>query len=265
MDRQLSKELKKLKKREEKFLNKKENALLKSKIAPMMNKIQEKIPAKLKSTLENAFFKGFQLVFEKGNTYIEKTYDKDKIQLEHDLNNYAVDKKMGKKYIKRLDKQVNHSKLVNSSFSVLEGGVLGVLGIGLPDIPLFIAVIMRTVYEIALNYGYDYKKEEEKAYILLVISGAMTQGSRQQIFNEQLDELGNQIDQQVQGDINLEERIKETAQVLSEAMLTAKFIQGIPVVGAVGGIVNYHMIRKIGRYASVKYKKRYLMKKTENK
>ena len=44
-------------------------------------------------------------------------------------------------------------------------------------------------------------------------------------------------------------------------MLTAKFIQGIPIVGAIGGVVNYSIIKRIGEYASLKYKKRYLNRK----
>nr|WP_250637592.1 EcsC family protein [Clostridium formicaceticum] len=115
------------------------------------------MPDKLKLTLENAFSKGFQLVFEKGEVYIEKTYKKDRIKLEYDLNNCAIDKDLSKKYIKRLDKQANYAKMLNTSFTVLEGGVLGFLGIGLPDIPLFIAVIMRTIYEVALSYSMIIK------------------------------------------------------------------------------------------------------------
>lgn len=37
--------------------------------------------------------------------------------------------------------------------SGVEGVGLGLLGIGLPDIPLFTAVILKSVYEIALSYG----------------------------------------------------------------------------------------------------------------
>lgn len=261
MKRELKKQLKRIDKQEKKILNKQENRLFKTKIGPVKEKIQGKIPDKLRLTLESAFLKGFQLVFEKGNKYIEKTYNRNKIQLEYDFNNYAIDKKLTRKYIKRLDKQANHLKELNSSFSILEGGVLGALGIGLPDIPLFISLIMKTIYEIALSYGYDYNAQEERAYILLIICGAMTQGHRKREFNEQIKRLGNRIDQQMDTKINLEDQIKVVAHILSETMLMAKFIQGIPIIGVVGGAVNYNIIKKIGKYASLKYKKRYLLKK----
>lgn len=265
MDRELNRQFKRLDKREQRILNKKENKIIKSKVTPIMNQIQGKIPEKLRLTLEIAFSKSFQLVFEKGDIYIEKTYKKDRIKLEYDLNNYAVDKKLCKKYIDRIDKQADSAKMINTSFTVLEGGVLGFFGIGLPDIPLFIALIMRTIHEVALSYGYDYKSEEEKGYMLLMICGAMSQGEKQKKFNEQINRLGNRIDQQMKIEIDLKELMRDTTEVLAEAMLVGKFVQGIPVVGAVGGLVNYTIIKKIGRYTAIKYKKRYLLKKVRDR
>lgn len=261
MNRELIKQIKQINKKERRILNKGKNTLFKSTINPIKGKIEEKIPDKLIFTLEAAFYKGFQLVFEKGHVYIEKTYNKDKLRLEHDLNDYALDKNASKKYIKRLDKQAKTSKRINTGISIIEGGILGVLGIGLPDIPLFISVIMKTIYEIAISYGYGYETEEEKVYILLLICSAMSEGHIQEKFNEQADKLGLNIDNENEIEIYLEDQVKTTAIVLSDAMLTAKFIQGIPIIGAVGGIVNYNIIKKIGKYSGLKYKKRYLLKK----
>lgn len=261
MSRQFDKQVKQIKREEHKLLNKKENPLWKASIEPVTDKIQSYIPGKLRTALETAFYKGFRLVFEKGNIYIEKTYDKDKIQLEYDLNNYAIGKSTDRKYRKRLDLHSRQSQMINSSISVIEGGVLGAFGIGLPDIPLFLSLVMKSVYEIALSYGYHYETEEEKAYVLLLICTAMTKQERQKEFYQKLENLGESIDYNMIPEINLEEHIKTTAGVLSESLLTAKFIQGIPLVGAVGGIVNYNIIRKISKFAGVKYKKRYYMNK----
>lgn len=120
---------------------------------------------------------------------------------------------------------------------------------------------MKSIYEIALSYGYGYDTNNEKEYVLLLINGAMTNGGKQKEWNRKINELGDSIDQNIITDIDLEEQMKYTAGVLSDALLTAKFIQGIPVVGAVGGIVNYNIIRKINRFASLKYKKRYYLRK----
>ena len=56
----------------------------------------------------------------------------------------------------------------------------------------------------------------------------------------------------------MDKEIIRTSKILSDSMLTSKFVQGIPIVGAVGSIVNYRIINKISKYASIKYKKRYL-------
>jgi hypothetical protein len=45
-------------------------------------------------------------------------------------------------------------------------------------------------------------------------------------------------------------------------MLLLKFIQGLPVVGIVGGAANPVYYSKIMKYVQLKYRKRYLLKQT---
>lgn len=264
MDRVYAKQMNKINRKEKSFLKTKEIPLVKNKISPLMEKLQDIIPEKLSTTLETAFYKGFKLAFEKGNKYIEKTYNKDNKKFEFEINDYAIEKKFNNMSIKRLDKPSLYSNALNTSFSILEGGVLGVLGIGLPDIPIFISLILKTINEVALSYGFDYNTAEEKAYILLLIQGALTKEDRQWEVNQELDALSDRIDHLRGSDLDLEEYIKASSKVLSDTLLTAKFIQGIPLVGAVGGAVNFNVLQKIGRFSKLKYKKRYLLKKFGN-
>lgn len=120
-----------------KILSKKKSKLYEERVNPIKEKIQEKIPERVKGTLEEAFYKGFNLVLSKGRKYIEKLYDKEKIQTEHDIMNYAVEKSTTKKNIKKLDGLSKKSTFFN-----------------------------KTIYEIAISYGFDYGKEEEQVYIL---------------------------------------------------------------------------------------------------
>ncbi|MFA9377808.1 MAG: EcsC family protein [Lachnotalea sp.] len=46
-------------------------------------------------------------------------------------------------------------------------------------------------------------------------------------------------------------RKKETSQVLSNSLLVAKVIQGIPIIGALGGVVNPVIISRVGKYANL--------------
>ena len=45
-------------------------------------------------------------------------------------------------------------------------------------------------------------------------------------------------------------------------MLLAKFVQGIPVAGILGGISNPVYYRRILYYVQLKYQKRYLLQKS---
>jgi hypothetical protein len=47
---------------------------------------------------------------------------------------------------------------------------------------------------------------------------------------------------------------------LASSMLVAKFIQGITLVGTIGGGFNYYWIHRITKIAGIKYKKRFLQR-----
>ena len=261
MSKGIEKQLMKVEKQENKCLQNSKSGKDNSE-SSIKNKIEDKIPVKLRETLYLAFYKAFKLVFEKGTDYIEKTYNKEDMKLEHDLNDIAIDQRPTRKYIKRMDKQSNKSKFLNTSIATVEGSVLGLLGIGIPDIPVIISLIIRQLYEISLSYGYDYERDEEKAYILLIICGSLTKGTKQLEFNRKIDDLGATLDKDIVTDINLEDQIEETANILADELLVAKFIQGIPVVGLVGGVVNNKISFQVGKYGKIKYKKRYLLSKS---
>ncbi|MFU7515104.1 EcsC family protein [Clostridium sp. HCS.1] len=260
MSKFINKEINKLNKKENKILNKKKNKLIKDKISPISEKIQGKIPDKLKSTLESAFYNAFKVVIKNGSKYIEKLYNKEKIKLDHEINDYSLNKRMTRKSLKLIDSQGKKSKLINSTISTVEGVGLGLLGIGIPDIPVFISMILKTVYEIALSYGFNYEKEEEKIYILNLINVALSSEEEKQIYNEKLNNIENKIILGLDIENILDEEIKETSKVLSNSLLVTKFIQGLPIVGVIGGVTNYQFISKVSKYARIRYKKRYLKK-----
>lgn len=261
MKNNINKQLINLMKKEQKILNKKENGIIKGKLSPIFNKIESKVPEKLKSTLDSTFYKGFQLVFEKGTKYIEKMYDKEKIQLNHNENNCSIENDSSNKNIKVMDRHAKKTNFINTSISTFEGAGLGFLGMGLPDIPLFIAMILKTIYEIALSYGFKYESDNEKNYILNLVCASLTNGEVQEKYNNKVDEIAYKLNNNININFDLDEQIKGTSNILSDSLLTSKFIQGIPLVGVVGSITNYNVINKISKYSTIKYKKRYLNNK----
>lgn len=256
----IEKQLKQLNKKEEKLIAEKDPSLIKTKLDPLKSKIEEKIPEKLQSTLNIAFEKGFKTIFDKGLGIIEKTYNKEDINMEFDINSYAINKYPTKRNLKKIDKSANKKTFINKSVSAIEGGALGLLGIGIPDIPIYIGVILKSIYEISLSYGFDYNSPEENVYILNIICASVTSGSERKFYFNKLDTIANEIDNAKYPNYNVDEILKETSDKISTYMLTSKFIQGLPIVGVVGGVTNFKTLQNISTIAKLKYKKRYLNK-----
>ena len=256
----IKKQLKQLNKKEEKLTLEKEPGIIKTKLDPLKTKIEEKIPEKLQSTLNIAFEKGFKTVFDKGVGIIEKTYNKEDINMEFDINSYAINKYPTKRNLKKIDKSANKKIFINKSVSAIEGSALGLLGIGIPDIPIYIGVILKSIYEISLSYGFDYNSSEEKVYILNIICASVTSGTERKMYFNKLDTIANEIDNGKYHNYNVNETLKETSNKISTYMLTSKFIQGLPIVGVVGGVTNLKTLHDISTIAKLKYKQRYLNK-----
>ena len=249
----LEKEWAKVEKDESYFITKQLN-----KEDSKLNKfLEDKVPSGLQSTLDSAFAKAFHTVFEKGTDLIEKTYKKDELEKDYKINAYAASVKENKKTLKAFSKKASGAGKSNLLISGVSGIGMGVLGIGIPDIVVFTSLMLRSVYEIALSYGFDYKSSEEKKFILLVIQGAVSHDTKLLKINEELNyymEHGTFCSA-----IHMEECIKETAACLSKELLYMKFLQGIPIVGAVGGAYDVIYMKNISEYAQLKYRKRFLL------
>ena len=243
-----------------KYIHKKRNSLFQRQVEPLIEKIEDKIPKGLADTLETLFEKAFYLVFEKGSTLIEKTYNKDDIEVQHLANDFVFEVSRSRASAKRLEKSARKINREGKGIAFVEGGALGLLGIGLPDIPMFIAVILRGLYKIALSYGFDYNRYPEKIYMLKLIQVALSPEEERLALNAELDKLGRDI-QNDSWSGSLEAEISSTAKMLSGSLLLAKFIQGLPIVGVSGAVFNYVSYNKISKFALIKYKKRYLEEK----
>lgn len=218
--------------------------------------LEDKVPAGLQSTLDGAFAKAFHTVFEKGTDVIEKTYKKGEIEKDYKINAYAASVKENRKNLKAFSKKASGAGKSNLLISGASGIGMGVLGIGIPDIVVFTSLMLRSVYEISLNYGFDYKNEEEKKFILLLIQGAVSHDTKLLKINNELNyymEHGTFVSA-----IHLEECITETAACLSKELLYMKFLQGIPVVGAVGGAYDVVYMKQINKFAELKYRRIFL-------
>lgn len=219
------------------------------------------IPDGLNQTLETAFYKGFQLIFGKGSRILEKTYDKEQLLLDHELRELGYQKKPSRKNLSRISRQANKIVQFNRLTAAAEGTVLGVLGIGLPDIPLFIGMLLRTIYEIALSFGFSYDEPEEQYYILKLIEASLSDPETLAKRNAEVDSAAFCLTRKQSFLYDLSLQMQASSRSLAAEMITMKFIQGLPLVGIVGGISNFACHKKITDYARIKYEKRYLLLK----
>ena len=246
-------------KKEIQKLMRQEQVLLKKKSKKRESKLNqilaEKVPEKLQDTLDGAFQKAFGIIFDKGTNLIELTYNRKEIEKNYKVNEYAVKMYDTPKTMSSFSKRAGNASSRNLLISSVSGVGLGVLGIGLPDIVVFTGLILKSVYEIALNYGYDYESEQERMFILLLIEGAMSYETKFREVNEKVKKFIQQ--KKFEGGVDFESHMKRTAQCLSEEMLYMKFLQGIPIVGAAGGAWDVIYLKQIVSYAQLRYRHRF--------
>lgn len=210
-------------------------------------KLNGKINPKLEITLNNTFEKAIILVFKKGAGIIQKTYNPDKIKEKHK----SIDSKS-------IRKQRNLSKsysMKNIAYTAVSSTTLGLLGIGIPDIFLYTALIIKNLQEISLSYGIDFNNDKEKYFMLMIIEGALAHESIYEV-NERINSF---IESYRSYDIDFQ--IKQTSKTLASELLYLKFIQGIPIVGAISGFYDSKYMNQISKYANLKYQLRFLKNK----
>ena len=228
--------------------------------------VEKKVPETLQNTLEAAFTKAFVTVFEKGSGLIEKTYRKDKQISRFKQNKWEMEQE------KRFERQARRTAGKNLAISTVEGIGFGIVGLGIPDIPIFVSVLLKSIYEIAISYGFRYTTEKEKLFILKIIDAALQNGDTlrkkdaevnkliaRYYEEETIPEKVGETDEFVT-ELQIIRQIDTSAQALSHELLYGKFVQGMTFVGVVGGTADYTCLKRIIDYASLKYKRRFLLR-----
>lgn len=290
----LEKEWRQLLKKEKALLDKMEKAG-----DPFWDKkLKKVVPDKLQETLEAAFLKGFKVILTDGTGLLEKTYSKERLEAEFKTREYAQEVLPSRKNLTAAKKTAGRQTAKSVAGAGIEGAALGFLGIGLPDIVIFLGMLLRSLYTLALNYGIDYENEEEQKLLLdlLVLSLSRGKSVREQdaAVNRRLYEMavGREISKETGKEISRETRretgressrainggvngsrepadrdcgdaMHRAAKALSGELLYLKFLQGIPVIGVIGGIYDGIYLKKITTYVSLKLERRYLLAKLE--
>ncbi|MDE5864406.1 MAG: EcsC family protein [Lachnospiraceae bacterium] len=235
--------------------------------------VEKKVPETLQNTLVTAFTKAFETVFEKGAGLIEKTYQKDRQISRYEENERQMDEEVfNRRAVKRFERQARRTVTKNLMITSVEGIGFGIVGMGLPDIPVFVSVLLKSIYEIAISYGFSYTVETEKLFILKLIDTALQSGDRLRTKNNDLNalithydqwekqpETGKDMDEFVI-ELKIVRQIDDSAKALSHELLYSKFVQGMTFVGVVGGTADLTCLKRITDYAALKYKRRFLLR-----
>ena len=255
----LNKEFAILQRQEDKLMA----AAMKAKAPGWKKTLEDKVPEKVYTGLHSAFGKGFSLVFQHGRKLIEKTYKKDEMAAAHAARDQGFQIIGRRKEMKQMHKSARRSSHLNVAMTTVEGIGLGALGVGMPDIVLFLATLLRGIYETAIHYGFQYESRFEQMLILKMMAASLASGEDWFHRNKEVNDWILAGPREITEEEFLAQ-IQETASVFAVDMLLLKFIQGLPVVGIIGGAANPVYYNRVIRFVQLKYRRRYLLNHQKN-
>ena len=262
-------------------------------------KLRAVVPDGLQQKLESAFYRAFRLILEQGTGAIEKTYSRERLDAEYRTREFAARLYPERRNLSAGRRAAARRQAAGVAGACAEGAALGILGIGLPDIPLFLAVLLRSLYAQALQFGIDYRRPEETEFLLDLIALSLSPGedfaARDAALNRQIYRMEQEaaVNRRIcrtkqeagagcgsgrteaaegfgtaeaapeAGGVS-EETIRRAARSLSGELLYMKFLQGIPVAGILGGIYDGIYLKRITDYALLKMERRWLLRQEQD-
>lgn len=138
-----------------------------------------------------------------------------------------------------------------------EGAMTGAGGIllGMADFPILIGIKMKLLFDMAALYGYDVKKYKERLFILYIFQLAFSSPKGRQSVFVKLENWDTYSASLPEDADDFDWRTFQ--QEYRDYIDLAKMAQLIPVIGAaVGAVVNYKLILKLGETAINCYRMR---------
>ena len=232
------------------------------KVSVLDRKMGEIAPEKLEETLHAAFIKAFALVFKNGTGVISWVGRRKDRQLSCQIREYKTDLKESRKNLRSFNRAAKTAGMGNVIVSGAAGLGMGLFGATLPDVPLFTAMLLKSVYETAESFGFGHDTPAERRFVLRLIEAALCHGAELEEKNEELNRFMQTGRWQEERAMDME--IRAAARRLSEEVLYGKVLQNIPLVGAVGGAKDGILVSRVQKYAAIKYRRRFLLRRREN-
>ena len=102
-------------------------------------------------------------------------------------------------------------------------------------------------------------KSHWRYFILLLVEASVQKGEAWEACNRAVEAFiaGQMVD--------VTDQLTRTAQAFADDLVLAKAVQGLPLVGVLGGLFNPVCCRKVMKYAALKYRKRCLLRLYESR
>jgi hypothetical protein len=143
--------------------------------------------------------------------------------------------------------------------AAVEGGITGAGGflLGLADFPILLAIKIKFLYDVAAIYGFDVNDYKERVYLLHIFELAFSSHAHRKAIYLKMANW-DQKSKELPEDIH-QFGWRSFQQEYRDYIDLAKMAQLVPVIGApVGVLVNYRLIRKLGKTAINAYRMRLL-------
>ncbi|MGK2860956.1 MAG: EcsC family protein [Chitinophagaceae bacterium] len=143
--------------------------------------------------------------------------------------------------------------------AAVEGGITGAGGIllGFADFPILIAIKIKLLFDIAALYGFDTRDYRERIYLLHIFELAFSSHSHRKSIYLKMENWEMKC-KEFPPDIHQFDW-RRFQQEYRDYIDLAKMAQLIPVIGApVGVLVNFRLIKKLGKTAMNAYRMRLL-------
>ena len=207
------------------------------------------MPEKVYESLRVVFRKAFEIIFEKGTGMIEKTYRKEELSKDFRMRDFSIGLNSRKEYFwlnARSDLNSLATLCVVTQIKTVENDGYD--------------AVQRVLVAPVNKFYFHYDTPEEKYFILTILEGSLLKGEAWDACSERVNAL--LVSPHIPTEREMKEQLQYTADAFAIDMMVSKFIQGIPVLGVVGGLANPVYYRKLQQYVRLKYQKRFLMAKS---
>ncbi|MFD0711533.1 EcsC family protein [Paenibacillus sp. GCM10027626] len=166
--------------------------------------------------------------------------------------------------IAHMDKVAEGLKESRKSYAMVQGMTTGIGGIFTLaiDIPALIGLSLKVIQEIAISYGYDPSRQEERIFAVKCLQFASSDIVGKRAVLEQLEQFGKpeehgQVAAQIQG-------WREVMVTYRDNFGWKKLFQMIPIAGMLfGAYINRSTLQDVAEAATMLYKKRRLQERLQ--